>query len=496
MKNPNRHLAGGTCILALLVGLVATPSAQAQTFKTLDSFDFTDGRYANVGFAQADDGLFYGATSYGGAFNEGVVFKLSINGALTRLLSFDGANGINPDGNPIQATDRNFYGPAGGGLNGGGIIYKLAPNGTLTTLYDFCSQINCTDGNGPNGLIQATDGNFYGSTAEGGANESCFSGAGCGTVFKITPGGTLTTLYSFCAQANCTDGEGPRGALLEGTDGNFYGVTGWGGKLTCNSYGCGTIFKITPSGVLTTLHTFCSQSACADGNTPLYGLIQGSDGNFYGPVSNGAGGGCTFGCGDVFKITPGGMFTVRHAFDSTDGAYPDSVVQGSDGNFYGATAEGGTSTSCTLGCGTVFELTPAGVLTTLHSFDDSAGEGAEPSGLVQGTDGLFYGETTAGGTITRDCPGGCGTIFSVSVGLGPFVKTQPVFGNVGAAVRILGPKLTGATSVTFNGIAATFTVVSPSLITATVPAAATTGAVQVVTPHGTLSTNVPFSVLP
>ncbi|HEV2176684.1 MAG TPA: choice-of-anchor tandem repeat GloVer-containing protein [Terriglobia bacterium] len=486
-----------TAFCLFLLCAATTIAAQAQTFTTLNSFNFTDGRYANVGFTQADDGLFYGATSYGGAFNEGVIFKLSINGALTRLLSFDGANGINPTGNPIQATDGNFYGPAGGGLNGGGIIYKLAPNGTLTTLHDFCSQNNCADGNGPNRLIQATDGNLYGTTTSGGANVSCFFGAGCGTVFKITPGGALTTLYSFCAQANCTDGEGPRGPLQEGTDGNFYGVTAYGGKLTCNGGdGCGTIFKITPAGVLTTLYGFCSESACADGNTPFYGLIQGSDGNFYGTVSSGGNGNCPFGCGTVFKITSGGTFTIAHSFDSTDGDDPDSIVQGSDGNFYGTTVIGGTSTSCILGCGTVFELTPTGVLTILHSLDYGAGEGDEPSGLVQGTDGPFYGETTIGGTITRDCPSGCGTIFGEAVGLGPFVETQPVFGNVGAPVRILGNKLAGATSVTFNGTAATFTVVSPSLITTTVPTGATTGTVQVVTPSGTLSSNVPFRVLP
>ena len=165
---------------------------------------------------------------------------------------------------------------------------------TLTTLHSFDS----TDGAFIlTGLVQATDGNLYGTAYEGGTN--C-APDGCGTIFKITPGGTLTTLHSFCAQSNCTDGEYPEAGLIQATNGNFYGTTYQGGA-NCAPDGCGTIFKITPSGTLTTVYSFCSQSGCSDGYYPEAGLIQASNGDFYGTTtSGGAGGG-----GTVFKITPG-----------------------------------------------------------------------------------------------------------------------------------------------------------------------------------------------
>ena len=173
---------------------------------------------------------------------------------------------------------------------------------------------------------------------------------------------------------------------------------------------------------------------------------------------------------------------------TTDGQYPIAgLVQGTDGNFYGTTSEG-ASQKCPSGCGTVFEITSAGTFTTLHRFDQTDGE-YHYAGLVQGTDGSFYGTTrgNAGSHVY-------GTVFNLSVGLGPFVKTLPTSGNIGAKVTILGTDLTGASSVTFNGKAATFTVVSATEITTTVPKVTTTGTLQVVTPSGTLSSNVAFRV--
>ena len=148
--------------------------------------------------------------------------------------------------------------------DGCGTIFKITPSGTLTTLHSFCAQSNCTDGESPEaGLIQATNGNFYGTTYQGGAN--C-APDGCGTIFKITPSGTLTTVYSFCSQSGCSDGYYPEAGLIQASNGDFYGTTTFGG-----AGGVGTVFKITPSGTLTTLHSFCSQSNCTDGEYPKRG---------------------------------------------------------------------------------------------------------------------------------------------------------------------------------------------------------------------------------
>jgi uncharacterized repeat protein (TIGR03803 family) len=236
------------------------------------------------------------------------------------------------------------------------------------------------------------------------------------------------------------------------------------------------------------LHSF----AGADGWSPGGGLVQATNGNFYG--TTGWGGANNF--GTVFEITPGGKLTTLYSFDLTDGSMPYiAMVQASDGNLYGTTTGGGPSAvpgTMNGGDGTVFKITPGGELTTLHNFDGTDGA-VVYGGLAQATDGNFYGTTTLGGT--GNCgPGGCGTVFSLSVGLDPFVKTVPTSGEAGAAVIILGSDLTGASKVTFNGAAAEFTVVSSSEISATVPAGAGTGKVEVATPHGGLSSNVPFLV--
>ena len=224
----------------------------------------------------------------------------------------------------------------------------------------------------------------------------------CAATAIAAPAQTFTTLHIF----DGTDGEYPAAGLVQGTDGNFYGTTGYGGATTC-TYGCGTIFKITPAGTLTTLHSF----DYTDGEYPLGGgLVQATDGNFYGTTSEGANG-----YGTVFKITPTGTLTTLHSFHVTDGAYPEALVQATDGNFYGTTSFGGTAGNCTPGgCGTVFKITPGGTLTTLHNFANTTTEGAVPgAGLVQATDGNFYGTTADGGAYAD------GTVFSLSVGLSP-----------------------------------------------------------------------------
>ena len=483
---------------ALSLGAIAAPLAEAQTFTTLHSFDATDGAYPVAALVQGTDGNLYGTADQGGANTAcgdssgcGTVFKITPSGTLTTLYSFcsqtNCTDGDFPEAALVQATNGSLYGTTtnggantdcGGGFSFGcGTVFKITQGGTLTTLYSFCSQLSCRDGSNPYaGLVQATNGDFYGTTYGDDYSTN-------GTVFKITPSGTLTTLYNFC-YPGCGEGINPVAGLVQATNGDFYGAASQGG-----AFGNGTIFKITPSGTLTTLYSFCSQSGCTDGAGPYTGLIQASNGNFYGTTTQGG----AYGYGTVFKITPSATLSTLYSFCSQsgcpDGEFPTTgLIQASDGNFYGTTGSGFSTNP-----GTVFKITPSGMLTTLYSFCSQSGcpDGEQPSaGLVQHTNGNFYGTTGLGGA------GGYGTVFSLSVGLGPFVETLPTSGKVGTAVKILGTNLTGATSVTFNGVAATFTVKSSSEITTTVPSGATTGKVKVTTPHGTLASNVNFRVLP
>jgi uncharacterized repeat protein (TIGR03803 family) len=452
-------------------------ASRAQTFKTLLNFNGTDGKYPAASLVQGFDGNFYGTTFEGGAHGLGTAFKMTPGGKLITFYSFCGETGCGPDGaypeaGLAQATNGNLYGTTyGGGANGNfGTVFQITAGGKLTTLYSFCSQRGCADGYNPvAGLVQAADGSLYGTASQGGAN-----GRG-GTVFKITPAGKLTTLYSFCFQTNCRDGAQPMAGLVQATNGNFYGTTYGGG-----AYGIGTVFQITTGGKLTTLHSFDG----TDGERPEAGLVQAINGNLYGTTISGG----AKNDGTVIEITAGGKVTILHSFDGADGARPYAgLVQVTDGNFYGTTTYGGVHECSGLGCGTVFKMTPAGKLATLHSFAGTDGD-SPGAGLLQATNGNFYGTTYYVGAS------GNGTAFSLSVGLGPFVETLPTSGSVGMAAIILGNNLTGATSVTFNGAVATFTVVSSSEIKTTVPKGATTGKVQVKTPHGTLTSNAAFRV--
>jgi uncharacterized repeat protein (TIGR03803 family) len=476
-----RELSWAKTICFLCVLSVATAvRSPAQTFTTLFSFDGTPGGDPYAPLIQAIDGNLYGITANTGRncsdFCGGTVFKITPGGTLTTLFNFESAYGKTPFGGLIQATDGNFYGTTWrGGAYGWGTAFEITPRGKLTTLHSFCSKPLCMDGLPPAAaLVQGIDGNFYGTTWGGGPNTNdCYTGgfSGCGIVFRITPSGTLTTLQSF----DGNDGAQPdTGALVQGADGNFYGSAFDGG-----AYGYGTIFRITYAGTLTALHSFNS----TDGDHPDYTLVQATDESFYGTtIAGGANGE-----GTVFKITPSGALTTLYSFcgqsGCADGAVPGPLIKATDGNFYGSTSTGGAN-----GYGTVFKITPSGTLTTLHNFDSTDGSGG--AWLVQGTNGSFYGTTSTGGAY------GYGSIFSLSVGLGPFVETLPTMGRVGEPVIILGTDLTGASSVTFNGTAATLVKVTRTAIQTTVPPGATTGPVQVVTPKGTLTSNVPFRVLP
>lgn len=247
---------------------------------------------------------------------------------------------------------------------------------TLTTVVTLG---NSTGTNPFSALIQGTDGNFYGDTYYGGSSND-------GTIFRTTPGGALTLLHTFAG----SDGARPYSALVQGTDGNFYGTTVIGGL------GGGTVFKITPAGVLTPLYMFGGAGAAT---LPYGGLVEGPDGNFYGTTSQGG----ANGHGTVFQITPSGTLTILYSFSGPDGAGPyASMVLGADGNLYGTTYQGGASND-----GTVFQITLAGQLTTLYSFSGS--DGNQPyAPLVQGSDGNFYGTTFIGGAYNN------GTVFQIT----------------------------------------------------------------------------------
>jgi uncharacterized repeat protein (TIGR03803 family) len=347
--------------------------ASAQTFQTLFSFNYTNGAFPGV-LTLGNDGNLYGTTSSGGVYGYGNLFKTTTNGALTTLMSFNRTNGF---AGLTLGNDGNLYGMSGGGSgsSGYGTISILTTNGSLTTLGSFN---NLTNGSPNAGLVQGSDGNFYGTTSG--------DGSSWGSVFKVTTNGALTTLISFGG----TNGGVPYAGLTVGNDGNYYGTTMEGGDFQH-----GTVFKITTNGIFTTLFSF----NVTNGTSPYGGLTLGNDGNFYGTTYTG--GSCLW-CnfGTVFQVTTNGTLTSLHSFEITiNGINPlAGLTPGCDGNFYGTTVYGGTVTSGVVsGNGTIFSVTTNGTLTKLFSFTYT--NGSNPRiGMTLGNDGNLYGTTGSGGS--------------------------------------------------------------------------------------------------
>jgi uncharacterized repeat protein (TIGR03803 family) len=412
---------------ALLAVCIATIPGRAQVFKTLITFDGTNGANPVGALVQGADGNLYGTASAGGANSDGTVFKITPDGTLTTLHSFDGTDGAAPDGALVQAADGDFYGTTRWGgtiancgqINGCGTVFKITPHGTLTTLHSFSGPP--TEGSQPiGGLVQGGDGNFYGTTAYGGAGHCVddLNGDGCGSVFKITTDGSLTILHNFTTSG----GAYPWAPLIRGIDGNFYGTT----SVSSGQYdnGGGTVYRITKAGTLTTLYTFCAQKHCADGQNPYGWLVQDADGNFYGTTyAGGYGAECPYysrNCGAVFKLSTKGKETVLYRFCSrencADGAYPFAgLTLDASGSLYGTTLFGGAHCEGgnDFGCGTAFKLTTKGEETVLHSFCAQKGcaDGKVPYGSMKDTNGKLYGTTYTGGDACS--PSGCGTLFSL-----------------------------------------------------------------------------------
>lgn len=481
-----------TLACAVFTLSLAVP-APAQTLNYFADLSAGNGWEPYASVVQGTDGNFYSAGTDGIFGGGGNMFRMTPTGEISSVYKFcsqpDCADGGSMLSAPVVGTDGNLYGvAAGGGGSGatgtaGGTVFRMAVDGQYAVIYKFCSMSDCADGAWPNGIILGSDGNFYGTTVYGGVGDG-----GPGVIFKVTPDGTYTRLHAFCAEANCADGEKPFFPPVEGNDGNFYGVAG-------NAGGGGVLYKVTSSGEYSVLHTFCDSTKgdCPDGSEP-YAIVKDAEGNFVGTACCGS-----TGYGVVFKITPGGQYTVLHHFGAeTLGSPSTPLILGSDGNLYGTLMGGGSGSWVAPARGGIYEITSKGGFKALYGFCRwCSGSGfnlLDP--LYQGTDGNFYGTTAYGGAggVHGEAVG-FGTVFQFSNSLSPFVKTIPAAAKAGATVLILGYGLTGTSSVTFNGVPATFTVESDTYIRATIPAGAKTGKVSVVTAlSGTLNSNSQFLV--
>jgi uncharacterized repeat protein (TIGR03803 family) len=412
---------------------------------------------------------------------------------------------------PAQGRDAKLYGTTEGTSLDFGSIFRVQTTGAGTTLY----ALDGTEGSLPDvGLTLASDGNFYGTTFEGGT-------ANYGVLFRITPAGVYTVLHNF---AGGTDGGYPLAAPVEASNGSIYGTTLGPAPSTS------TVYQYTLSGAFSTIYQFDGTA----GEGVVSGVIQGADGNLYGTASEGG----ANNCGTIFKMTTAGTLLRYFSFKcGLGGASPSaSLVQASDGNFYGTTSAGGYN-----GHGTIFKMGQKGLVSILYRFRGKPIDGSGPGALVEGTDGNLYGITTLGGkenfgalfsatksgsysllysfahtvgqnpsgglmqhtngqlygTAEKGGAGGAGSVFSLDMGFGPLITFVVPAAQVAQTAQILGQGFTGTTSVTFNGIAATsFKVASDTFLTAVVPSGATSGPVVVTTPSGTLTSNKSFTIVP
>jgi uncharacterized repeat protein (TIGR03803 family) len=416
---PRRGLSfrAASAALALLVvlgiGVAATPSAQAQTFTVLYNFTgLPDGASPQAGLVRDAAGNLYGTTANGGLpglcyqgdYGCGTVFKVDATGTETVLHRFGGgggADGAYPQAGLIRDGSGNLYGTTSSGGNpkcipwGCGTVFKVDKRGTETVLYRFTGRLG--DGCYPfGGLIRDKAGNLYGTTWECGYS-------GYGTVFKLDTTGTETVLHSFAGYP--LDGSQPYlTSLLMDKQGNLYGVTNVGGVE-----GPGAVFKLSPKGELTILHSFANGT---DGSYPSGRLIRDKEGNLYGTTEAGGGdGNCPTiggGCGTVYEVSEAGKETILHRFDGTDGAFPFAgLIADTKGNLYGDTYD------YEVGYGTVFKLSKSGTLTVLHSFSGS--DGTFPiADLIRDANGNLYGTASVGGNTNCDLTSGCGTVWKLT----------------------------------------------------------------------------------
>jgi uncharacterized repeat protein (TIGR03803 family) len=418
--------------------------------------------------SQGRDGNMWSTTPKGGMYGIGAAFKITPAGKMTKVHDFN-PNATTPEGTPESGltlgTDGNFYGTMfNGGTSNNGAVFKMTPAGVVTILYSFTGG---NDGKNPDAPpVEGADGNFYGTTYSGGL-------ANVGTVYWMTPAGKLTTCVSFTG----SDGQQPYSPLFQATDRNFYGTTS-------NNDGYGTVFTVTPAKAcaVTTLYGF--NDAGGDGAYPNGVLVQGSDGNLYSSADEGS----SNNFGLVYNISPQGKYTEFFGFDGgTNGGHPvGGLLLATDGNWYGVTNVGGADK-----LGTLYQLAADGKTIQVWAFNGQ--NGANPDTTpIQNTNGTIYGDTPIGGAQTNT-----GTFYKF-IGLKfektPFVSLLPTSGKIGKTIDILGQGFTTNSKVYFNGAKAKSHFVSATFMTANVPMGATSGFVTVTTPKRKLTSNRQFQV--
>ncbi|MGC9945283.1 MAG: choice-of-anchor tandem repeat GloVer-containing protein [Bryobacteraceae bacterium] len=374
-----------TAIFALMTFGVAW--TQAQTYTVLHRFAGTDGSNPEAGLIADPAGSLFGTTSFGGAADNGNVFRLDETG-LAVLYTFTGEiDGGQPEAALIRDPAGNLYGTTEFGGAGWGTVYKVDAAGTETVLHRFGTRTG--DGKFPYaGLMRDSAGNLYGTTKRGGDTND-------GTIFKLDKTGE-TVLHSFAGG----DGRRPYAGLIQDSAGNLYGTTNEGGDTNV-----GTVFKLDKTGTETALHTF--RVDVGDGGRPVAGLIQDAAGNFYGTTEFGG----ASGYGIVFRLDTAGTETVLYSFTGgADGGYPVAgLAQDPEGNLYGAASGGGAANH-----GVVYKLDTTGRQTVLYTFTGGA-DGARPmAGLFRDSAGNLYGDTYGGGNTSAACGGSCGVVFMIA----------------------------------------------------------------------------------
>jgi uncharacterized repeat protein (TIGR03803 family) len=451
--------------IALIVTTLPLVTASAQTYTVVHYFNCAVegcGPTYTSQLAQGRDGNIYGTASFGpGSSGNGTVFKMTPEGVMTTLHAFDGTDGSTPYGGLTLGSDGDLYGTTqtGTGTTSWGTIFKITPSGVFTTLYIFPMGVE-DGGAGPmTAPTLGNDGNFYGLTDVG-------EGLATGVAYRYSHASGYTQLASL---TNALPGAAFFAPLIQGSDGNFYSTAYNGG-----TNGSGTVYSMSPSGVLKVIYNFDT----THGGWGYAPLVQDAKGYLYGTEAQGG----TLGGGVVFRVNPSnGHIVLLHNFvdqDSSGGWVPaGGLVLGTDGNLYGSTAVGGANND-----GVLFKVTKSKVYTQLFAFDGTDGARPEDTAM-QHTNGKIYGVTA-------------GVVYSLDVGMGPFVALLYNAGKVGKSVGILGQGFKGAKTVSFNGTSANFKVVSDTYMTAVVPSGATTGYVTVTTATSALKSNKTFAVQP